>query len=151
MTDLSMLNGPASALSSSASTIGSSSTTSSLSNQQFSTDLFLQLLVTQLRYQDPMSGGGQDPGEMITQLSTFTMLEQIVKLQQTVEQMAFAQSNQQALGLLNQQVEVTGIDGLPTSGTVKAVEFREVGPYITVGDYDYPLSSLIRVEGGDDE
>jgi flagellar basal-body rod modification protein FlgD len=119
----------------------------SISNQQFSTDLFLQLLVTQLRYQDPMSGG-QDTGEMITQLTMFTLLEQVVKLQQTVELQAFSQGNQQALGLLNRQVEVTGFDGLPVSGTVSAVDFRTTGAYLTIGEFEYPLSSVIRVEGG---
>lgn len=120
------------------------------SNQQFSTDLFLQLLVTQLRYQDPMSGS-QDTGELITQLTMFTMLEQVIKLQQTVEEQSAMQGNQQALNLLNRRVEVAGIDGSALSGTVSAVEFRSSGPYITVGDYDYPLSALLRVEGGDTE
>ncbi len=117
-------------------------------NQQFSTDLFLQLLVTQLRYQDPMSGS-QDTGELITQLTMFTLLEQVVKLQQTVEQQAQLQGNTQAISLLNRQVEVLGIDGSPVQGTVSAVDFRGGGAFITVGDYDYPLSAVLRVEGGD--
>lgn len=124
--------------------------TGMMGNQQFSTDLFLQLLVTQLRYQDPMSGS-QDTGELITQLTMFTLLEQVIQLQQSVEQQANYQGQQQALGLLNKQVEVTGFDGLPVNGTVSAVDFRSSGPHITVGDFDYPLSSLVRVEGGGTE
>jgi len=117
------------------------------SNQQFSTDLFLQLLVTQLRYQDPMSGG-QDPGELITQLTMFTLLEQVVKMQQTVDQQALMQGNQQALTLLNQEVEAIGIDGKPFKGTVSAVDISSSRPYLRIGEYDYPLSSILRVEGG---
>ena len=40
-------------------------------------DLFLQLLVAQMRYQNPLSGE-QDTGQMITQLALFTMLEQVI-------------------------------------------------------------------------
>jgi len=119
-------------------------------NQQFSTDLFLQLLVTQLRYQDPMSES-QDTGELITQLTMFTLLEQVVKLQQTVDQQSLMQSNQQALSVLGKEVEVTGIDGLPLRVTVSAVDISGSRPYLKIGEYDYPLSSLLRVEGGDNE
>ena len=115
-------------------------------NQQFNTDLFLQLLVTQLRYQDPMSGS-QDTGEMITQLSMFTLLEQVVQIQAAVEKQALVQDRQQALSLLNRQVEVYSPDGEIVGGTVSAVEFTGAGAQLTIGDRDYPLSSLIRVEG----
>ena len=37
-------------------------------------DTFLQLLVTQMRYQDPFSGG-QDMGEFMNQVAQFTMLK----------------------------------------------------------------------------
>ncbi len=119
-------------------------------NQQFDTDMFLQLLVTQLRYQDPMSEG-QDTGEMITQLSMFTLLEQVIQLQDTVEKHAASQDKQQALNLLNQQIEVRGYDGGTVSGTVSAIDFSSTGPLLTIGDREYALNSVIRVEGGNTE
>ena len=125
----------------------SSSSVGIAGNQQFSTDMFLQILVTQLRYQDPMSGG-QDTGEMITQLTMFTLLEQVVKLQQAVDQQSHMQGNQQALTLLNKEVEAIGIDGKPFTGTVSAVDISASKPYLRIGEYDYPLSSIRRVEGG---
>jgi len=121
--------------------------TGQLSNQQFGTDMFLQLLVTQLRYQDPMSGS-QDTGELVTQLAMFTLLEQVVKLQQTVEAQSLAMGNQQALGLLNKHVELLGSEGEIITGNVDSVEFRSAGPLITVKGQDYQLSSIIRVEEG---
>ncbi len=120
-----------------------------LSNQQFSTDLFLQLLVTQLRYQDPMSGS-QDTGELVTQLAMFTLLEQVVNLQKTVEDQSVVMGNQHALGLLNKQVEVLGAEGEIISGNVDSVEFSGAGPLIGVNGREYQLSSIIRVERGAD-
>ncbi len=118
-----------------------------LPGQEFDSDLFLQLLVTQLRYQDPMSES-QDTGDMITQLTMFTLLEQVVNLQSAVEEQSETLDRQHALGLLNQQVEVAGPGGEQVAGVVSAVEFRSAGPYITVNEHDYPLSSLMRVTGG---
>lgn len=119
-------------------------------NQGFNTDLFLQLLVTQLRYQDPMSEG-QDTGEMITQLTMFSLLEQVVKLQQTVDEQSLLQSNQQALNLLGKEAEVTGTGGQPVKGLVSAVDLSSAKPYLKIGDEHYPLSALLRVEGGEAE
>ena len=61
-----------------------SSSTGAKKNTELGTDTFLQLLVTQMRYQDPLSGG-QDMGEFMNQVAQFTMLERVVKLQQTLE------------------------------------------------------------------
>ncbi len=132
-----------------ASTAGSSPA-GKMPGQEFDSDLFLQLLVTQLRYQDPLSET-QDTGDMITQLTMFTLLEQVVSLQQTVEKQSESLDKQHALGLLNQEVEVAGSGDESVSGIVSAVEFRSAGPYLTVGENDYPLSALIRARGGGTE
>lgn len=123
-------------------------TTPKRPSQQLGTDLFLQLLVTQLRYQDPMSGG-QDTGEMMTQLTLFTLLEQVTKLQQAVEKQNVLQEHQRALGLLNQNVTVMGLGGTLVHGTVSAVDYRGAEPYITVNGLEHRLSALVRVEAKD--
>ncbi len=117
---------------------------SRMANQDFGTDLFLQLLVTQLRYQDPLSDS-QDTGDMITQLTMFTLLERVINLQEAVEKQTRAQENQQALGLLNREVVVLGFDYQAVSGTVSAVEFSSTGPIITVDGHEYPASAVIKV------
>ncbi len=126
--------------------VQSSSSAGPMPGQNFDSDMFLQLLVTQLRYQDPMSEQ-QDTGDMITQLTMFTMLEQVMSLQESLEEQTESLGNQQALGLLNQQVEITGLDGQPLKGIVSAIDLSSSEPKITVGGHDYPVSSVVRVEG----
>ncbi len=46
-------------------------------------DTFLQLLVTQIRNQDPLSP--QDPTEFVTQLAQFSSLEQLLEMRQSLQ------------------------------------------------------------------
>lgn len=110
------------------------------------TDLFLQLLVTQMRYQDPLSGQ-QDTGQLMTQLTLFTLVEQVTKLQQAVAQQGAALAHTRALGLLNRRVEVMGTDGTLRQGEVSAVAFQQGRTLLTVGAQEYPDSAVTRVEG----
>jgi flagellar basal-body rod modification protein FlgD len=51
-------------------------------------DAFLQLLVTQLRHQDPTQPKAD--GEFIAQLAQFSSLEQLTQIQKTLETMSTA-------------------------------------------------------------
>jgi flagellar basal-body rod modification protein FlgD len=51
-------------------------------------DAFLQLLVTQLRHQDPTQPKAD--GEFIAQLAQFSSLEQLTQIQKTLETMSKA-------------------------------------------------------------
>ena len=93
---------------------------------ELGTDTFLKLLITQMRYQDPFSGG-QDMGEFMNQVAQFTMLERLLQLQQTVEALTEQQGYTQALNLLNKNVEVND-NGYYFQGEVTAVVSWKVSP-----------------------
>jgi len=114
------------------------------------TDTFLKLLVTQMRYQDPFSGG-EDMGDFMNQVAQFTMLERVIKLQQTLEDFVAQQAPTQALGLLNKTVEVKGEDGEKLRGEVTAVRFQEGLPLLKVMGKEYPLKSVTLVEGAPED
>lgn len=74
-------------------------------------DAFLQLLVTQLQYQDPLNP--QDNSEMIAQLAQFSSLE-------AMQNLASSMSNSQALSLVGKNViiEVGKSEGISETTTV---------------------------------
>ncbi|HPZ65380.1 MAG TPA: hypothetical protein PLC75_07245, partial [Bacillota bacterium] len=91
--------------------------------------------------------GTQDTGQMITQLTLFSLMEQLVKLQQTVERSEQLSENGRALGLLNRTVEVLDDQGQPVRGKVTAVNFYSSQPYLTIDGREFPLRKVVAVEG----
>lgn len=80
-------------------------------------DAFLQLLVTQLQYQDPLNP--QSNTEFVSELAQFSSLEEMQNMTGTL-------SNSQALGLVGKNVviEVGKSEGLSSTTTVAGyVEF----------------------------
>ena len=118
-------------------------------SMELGTETFLQLLVTQMRYQDPFSGG-QDMGDFMNQLAQFTLLERVIKLQQTLENYAASQAPIQALNLLNKTVEVKDVFGNTLRGEVTAVRFQEGLPLIKVNGKEYALEAVTWVQDSAD-
>ena len=67
-------------------------------------DDFLKLLVTQLKYQDPLSP--MDNGEFVAQLAQFSSLEQMQNLNDNFEQMMSAQKLVQMSQLIGMEAKV---------------------------------------------
>ncbi|MHB1313885.1 MAG: flagellar hook capping FlgD N-terminal domain-containing protein [Christensenellales bacterium] len=113
----------------------SESTTSSLGK-----DAFLQLLVAQLSCQDPLEPASDT--EFISQLATFSMLEQMQSLNGTA-------SMNQAYNLIGKYVYVdvsdSGTDGEIVFGKVDGIVTESGENYLIIGDGKYKVSSVTAV------
>ncbi|MDO5294972.1 MAG: flagellar hook capping FlgD N-terminal domain-containing protein [bacterium] len=78
-----------------------SSTTSTTAGGSLGKDAFLQLLVTQMKYQDPLNPSSDT--EYIAQLATFSQLEQMQNLNSTY-------TNSQALSMVGKTVSIKTTD-----------------------------------------
>lgn len=90
---------------------------------------FIKLFLAQLQFQDPLEP--VDNREFLAQLAQFSALEQSRQTSQNTNDLLSMQATTQAIALLNRQVDVQGL-GLPTSGTVTAVQFTSNGPQLSV-------------------
>lgn len=96
---------------------------------------FLQILVTQLRYQDPMKP--MDDREFATQLAQFSSLEQIS------EQTRWSKLTY-GLGLIGQEVTFAQAEGGPATAIVKALRTVDGTPLLSVGDTEITLDQIIQ-------
>lgn len=116
-------------------------------------DSFLQLLVTQMRYQDPLEPAKDT--EYIAQLAQFNALEQMQNLNDKFDKMLKWSQLTQSSGLIGKQVDGLSLgedangDGQPditkVSGTVKEVKFVEGEPILEVGSNEVKLSDITRI------
>lgn len=113
-------------------------------SSQMDKDLFLKLMVTQLRNQDPMNP--QDSAEFLAQTAQFTSLE---KLEAVASQSSQALAAQMAFGassLAGRTVSYLAEDGVTeTQGTVESVRFTAAGPMLTVGGVEVPIANVVTV------
>lgn len=134
---------PASAASTATSTSGASSTTSSAS-QQINSEMFLQMLVTQLKNQDPSSP--MDSNEMLTQMTQLASMEQMTTLSSNSSSSYALQAQTTASSMIGKTVEYAGTSGTASSGVVSSVSFSGGTPELTVGSDTVALSSVTGVK-----
>ncbi|MBR1552963.1 MAG: flagellar biosynthesis protein FlgD [Schwartzia sp.] len=94
-----------------------SSTTTNRMNDALDKDAFLQLLVTQMQYQDPLDP--QDNSEYVAQLAQFSALEQMTNVYKSVEEVSQLVSNIDTSVLVGQLSNMIGKDIAWTQETVQ--------------------------------
>lgn len=114
--------------------------TASTSNEM-GKDAFIQLLVTQMKYQDPLNP--MDNSEMLAQLAQFTALEQMMNVAQ-------ASQKQLASNMVGKYVEYSYTDS--TTGTttynVGKVDYVNINgdtPTLGIGELEVPIDDVYTV------
>ncbi len=95
-------------------------------------DAFLQLLVAQLRYQDPLAP--TDPASMLEQTSQFANVEAVQKMNDLQTQMLGFSQFQAAASLIGSEVTADEADLGPITGLVVGVTATSTGPILRFAD-----------------
>jgi flagellar basal-body rod modification protein FlgD len=111
--------------------------------QTFDREMFLSLLVAQLRNQDPSSP--MDTSEMMSQSSQLASMEQLTAVADTGRESFALQMRMAASGLVGQEVSFLDADGVKQTGTVSGVDFTASVPTVTVGEWTVPLDAVSAV------
>src|SRR5580692_11103163 len=97
---------------------------------------FLQLLVTQMTSQDPLSPVSDT--DMAAQMAQFSALQTAQATDGDVQSL-------QANSLIGRTVTVTATSGAQTSGLVSAVQIQAGTPQVVVNGLNYPLSQILAI------
>jgi flagellar basal-body rod modification protein FlgD len=109
-------------------------------------DMFLKLLVAQMKYQDPMNP--TDSSEFLSQSAQFTALEKMSTTAEQVTQLVGLQMAFGASSLVGRTVSYPMADGTSVSGAVSSVKFTSTGPILTVDGVDVAFSEVTAVGDG---
>jgi len=122
---------------------GATTTTSKSADK----DMFLQLLVAQMKYQDPMNP--TDSSQFLAQSAQFTALEKMQDVADKTAQLFQAQVSFGASGFIGKTVTWSDADGNTQTGSVHGVTFGKDGPMLDVGAADpISIASVLSVTDG---
>lgn len=133
-------------VSSVSSSSSSSSTTSTSSTTGYDTldrNAFLKLLVTQLKYQDPLSP--TDNTEFVSQLAQFSSLEQMQNLNDSFESVSSESKINQAFGMVGKWVEYSDSSGDTVTGKVSSILISDGTPSLVIGSETVALDDVENV------
>ncbi|MEW5899222.1 MAG: flagellar hook capping FlgD N-terminal domain-containing protein [Bacillota bacterium] len=113
--------------------------------QELDKDAFLQILVAQMRYQNPLSP--QDSNQFISQVVELTTMEQLFNLSKSMEMLLKAQELSLSAGLVGKQVTVAGPDGQNVRGAVEKVVISEEGVRLVIDGISYDYGMVKEILG----
>ncbi|MEX1080050.1 MAG: flagellar hook capping FlgD N-terminal domain-containing protein [Homoserinimonas sp.] len=114
--------------------------------QTMDSDVFMSLLVAQLRNQDPSSP--MDTNQMISQTTQLAMMEKMNELAVTGQEDFSLQMRIAASAFVGHEVTYTGEAGDTVSGVASAVSFAGPVPMVTVDGVDIPLDHISGIKAG---
>ncbi len=115
--------------------------TASKRSQTMDSEVFMKLLVTQLRNQDPSSP--MDTNQMISQQTQLAMMEQITNQTTTANENFSLQMRMAAANLVGKQVSYTdAMTGTAVTGTASAVSYANSVPTVTVAGKEVALDVI---------
>jgi len=124
---------------------GSASTASTTTarNDQVDNQMFLKLLVAQLKYQDPMNPASSS--DFMNQTAQYTMVEKIQELSKNMTELLASERQASAGNMIGRYITGTDTNGKDVSGVVTRARLESGGPILSVGDTEVALSAVKEV------
>ncbi len=130
------------------STDSDTDTTSTTStNTELGKDEFLQLLVTQMQYQDPLDPVSNE--DMIANLAQFSALEQMTNLNESFEELSATMTQQNlvsASNLIGKNIYGTDTEGETVNGEVESIYLSDGVAYACVGEQAIAVDDIQLIE-----
>ncbi len=119
-----------------------------LTDQMAETDQFMNLLLEQLKHQDPMDPMNND--QFISQMAELTTVERLGAISKSIESLARENSTNQYLGLLGANVSIDSVDSeQPVTGIVDSVRFTEDGAQVVIDGKRINSSDILEISLAD--
>jgi flagellar basal-body rod modification protein FlgD len=111
--------------------------------QNLDSEVFLSLLVAQLRNQDPSSP--MDTNEMMAQQTQLASLEQLTNMTSTAQEQFGLTMRMAAMGIVGREVSYIDADGSVLTGSATGASFADAVPSLTVGSSAVSLDRILSI------
>lgn len=117
-------------------------TTASTSNA-LDPQAFLQLLVAQLKYQDPSSP--MDTSAFMNQTATLSQVQTMDSMSAAITSLVSAQQTQEATSMIGNRITYLDATGNPADGVVNGISLAGGTPTLKVGEVTVALADVTEV------
>lgn len=104
---------------------------------------FLQLMVAQMKYQNPFEP--MDTSQMLQQTASLTTVETLQQVAAGQRALMGIQQATVASSLMGQEVKALSLDGGELAGVVEKVNFTADGPVLTIEGEEVPIGNVIEL------
>ncbi len=111
--------------------------------EMFDPQMFLQLLVAQLKYQDPTNP--TDTSQFMSQTAMLSQVQTMNSMSSTLTDLVAAQQASSATAMIGKAISFVDPAGKQTSGIVDAVSLHGGQAMLHVGDLAVPLAGVLAV------
>lgn len=111
--------------------------------QAMDSEMFMKMLVIQMKNQDPTSP--MDTNAMIGQTTQLAMMEKLTELSSNSGQGLSLQMRTSAAALIGEKASYNGSDGSTVTGTVSSVSFTGTNPSVVIDGHTVDLAALTSV------
>lgn len=126
------MNVPSATDTTSTSSTNSASSTTSTSNNTVDYNTFLQLLIAEMKNQDPTNP--MDTSQYMSQFAQLSSVEQAMQTNTKLDSLLSSQALSQADGLIGKNVSFTDSTGATFSGKVASISINSNGSVATLDD-----------------
>lgn len=123
--------------------MSSGASTASAARQTMDSEVFMAMLVAQLRNQDP--NAPMDTTDMLNQQTQLAQMEQLIALTETSQEQFGLSMRMAAMDLVGREVSYLDADGELVTGTAESASFAFAVPTIKVGDAHIALDKIMSV------
>jgi flagellar basal-body rod modification protein FlgD len=125
---------------------GTQSTTAKSGFNSLQPSDFMNMLMTELQNQDPMSP--MDTGQMLQEITQISNIESSNQLATTLQGVLLGQNLAAASGLLQRTVQGLDASGNSVSGQVQSVSIANGTATLNIGNDSLPLSNVTEILPG---
>jgi flagellar basal-body rod modification protein FlgD len=124
----------------------STGSTGSTNGMMLDPQAFLQLLVAQLKYQDPSNP--VDTSSFMNQTAMLSQVQTMNSMSSTMSALVSAQQAQAATGLIGKHVTYLDTNGMRVDGVVSAANLLSSGATLQIDGATVALASVVGVNDG---
>ena len=111
--------------------------------QTMDSEVFMALLVAQLRNQDPSSP--MDTNQMMAQQTSLASLEQLTSMTNTSQEQFALTMRMAAMNMVGREVSYSDADGAIVTGSATGASFVNAVPSLTVGGKNVDLDHIVSI------